>query len=787
MNAALTFFFGLFVLLLFAWYFLTNKEQTQRWLGTTLALLLCAFCIDSFLPFEKKIHLGLDLQGGTSFLVRLVPPVVEEGGPPRAISPEMQEQAVEVIRKRVDEFGVSEPVITKEGTDHILVQIPGLSTAQVETARQQLQKVAKLEFRLVHPNSDQLVRQIQAGTAFTPPGYVILTSIERRSGQPEKLLVKRRPELTGQDVAGARPVFEARGYEVSLRLTRAGAEAFRRVTRDNINNRLAIVLDNEVVSAPTIQSEIPNGEASITGNFTAEEAKNLASVMENPLQTPVAIDETRTVSATLGQDSIFRGIAAGLAGLAATLVFVLIYYRAAGLVAFMGLAVNGILLFGAMSLFGFVLTLPGIAGIILTIGMAIDSNVLIYERLREELEHGKSLRPAIDTAYRKAFSAIVDSNLTTLLKVAILFWLGSGPVKGFAITLTIGIIASMFSALMVTRNIFSWLIHLNWLKRISMLHLIKSKHYDFLGKWKIALIASAVLLITSFAAFGVRGSKMFNIDFTGGDSLLLRSSQAVADAQVRAQLEKIGLGNAVIQEESSQRNQETLHYVAIRAPYGDGQKILNQLKQSPETAALVVENSETVGPVMGSQLATTSLYALAIAFLGVMLYVAISFEFSFSVGTILAMTHDLIITLGIFVLTGRAFSLVTIGAILTVAGYSINDKIVVFDRIREGLRSGRRGTIRSLMNDSINETLSRTVLTSGVTLICMLSLWIFGGPVLDDFAFTNVIGVIVGTYSSIFIAAPIVLWWSNFRKGNLRTEVAKPQETGAKGKPVAAK
>ena len=323
-------------------------------------------------------------------------------------------------------------------------------------------------------------------------------------------------------MAGARPVFEQRGYEVSLRLTRTGAETFRRVTRDNINNRLAIVLDNEVVSAPNIQSEIPNGEAVITGNFTAEEAKNLASVMENPLQTPVAIDETRTVSATLGQDSIFRGIAAGLAGLAATLLFVLIYYRAAGLVAFIGLAVNGILLFGAMSLFGFVLTLPGIAGIILTIGMAIDANVLIYERLREELEHGKSLKPAIDTAYRKAFSAIVDSNLTTLLKVAILFWLGSGPVKGFAITLTIGIIASMFSALLVTRNVFGWALKFGLLKRVSMLHLIKSKSFDFLGKWRAALIASVIFLVASFAAFGLRGNKMFNIDFTGGDFLLVK-------------------------------------------------------------------------------------------------------------------------------------------------------------------------------------------------------------------------------------------------------------------------
>jgi len=542
-----------------------------------------------------------------------------------------------------------------------------------------------------------------------------------------------------------------------------------------------------VVSAPTIQSEIPNGQASITGNFTAEEAKNLASVMENPLQTPVAIDETRTVSATLGQDSIFRGIAAGLAGLAATLIFVLIYYRAAGLVAFIGLAVNGILLFGAMSLFGFVLTLPGIAGIILTIGMAIDANVLIYERLREELERGKSLKPAIDTAYKKAFSAIVDSNLTTLLKVAILFWLGSGPVKGFAITLTIGIIASMFSALLVTRNIFSWAVKLNLIKRISMLHLIKSQSFDFLGKWRPALIASLMLLAASIGAFGVRGGSMFNIDFTGGDFLLLKSPTELPEAEIRNQLGKIGLANAVIQEEAGQQQNQVAHFVSIRSPFSTADKIVGQLKQAFPNAGLTVERSEGVGPIMGTQLATTSLFALGIAIVGILIYVTIRFEFSFAVGTIVAMLHDLVITLGIFVMTGREFSLVMVGAILTIAGYSINDKIVVFDRIREGLRSGRKGSIQYLMNASINETLSRTILTSGVTLLCMLSLLFFGGPVLADFAFTNVVGVIVGTYSSIFIAAPIVLWWSNLHKRNLRQEVSKPKEELPKGKQVTAR
>jgi SecD/SecF fusion protein len=778
MSPTWTFLFGLFLLCLFAAYFLVEKEQTKRLLGTALTVLLCAFCIYSFYPPSAKIHYGLDLQGGSSFLIRLVPPK-DENGKPRAITSDMQQQAVEVIRRRVDQFGVSEPIITTQGSDRILVQIPGLDTARIDAAREQLQRVAKLEFRLVNPESSKLVPLIESGQTFTPPGYEILNG-KSASGSPQKYLVKKKSEVGGDKVTRAQARFEQRGYEVDLSFNAEGGKIFQRVTSQNIGNQLAIVLDGEVQSAPTIQTEISNNSASITGNFTAQEAQDLASALQNPLQTPVVIDETRSVSATLGQDSISRGLASGLAGLAATLIFVLIYYRTAGAVALIGLAVNGILLFGAMSLFGFVLTLPGIAGVILTIGMAIDANVLIYERLREEMGAGKSLKASIDTAYRKAFSAIFDANLTTLLKVVILFWLGSGPVKGFAITLTLGIIASMFSALLVTRNIFGWLLHFNLMKRISMLHLISSKHFDFLGKWKLSVICSLILLIISGVAFALRGPSMFNLDFTGGDSLVLRSDRPISEAQVRGQLEKVGLGSVVIQQETSVRNQQTVHLISIRAPYGTGQKILGDLKTAPETSGLVIENSETVGPVMGAQLATTSLFALGIAFLGVMIYVAIRFEFSFSVGTIVAMIHDLIITLGIFVLTGRQFSLVTIGAILTVAGYSINDKIVVFDRIREGLHSGRRGTIRSLMNDSINETLSRTVLTSGVTLICMLSLWIFGGPVLDDFAFTNVVGVIIGTYSSIFIAAPIVLWWTNLRKGNLRHEVVRPRAQPAK-------
>jgi SecD/SecF fusion protein len=782
MNPTLTFFFGLLLLVLFGWYFLAEAERVKRLVGTALTVLLCAFCVDAFLPLSQKLHLGLDLQGGTSFLVRLVPPAGEDGKP-RAITPDMQEQAVEVIRKRVDQFGVSEPVITKQGSDRILVQIPGLDTAQIQDAKAQLQRVARLEFRLVHPNSAQLVPQIVAGQTFTPPGYVILNSVDRRNGQPQKYLVKRRPELTGDQVTRAQATFEQRGYEVALKFTPKGADIFRQVTRDNINQQLAIVLDGEVVSAPVIQSEIPNGQAVITGNFTAEEARNLASALENPLQTPVVIDEVHSVSATLGRDSIMGGVMAGLGGLAATLLFVLIYYRTAGLVAVIGLLVNGILLFGVMSLFNFVLTLPGIAGIILTIGMAIDSNVLIYERLREELEAGKGLKAAIEAAYSKAFSAIFDANVTTLITAGILFWLGTGPVKGFAVTLTVGIIASMFSALLVTRNVFRWALALNALKRITMLHLIRSKNFDFLGKRRIAIAGSLLLIVASIAAFAIRGQSALNIDFTGGDSLRLHTAKALTESQVRAELEKVNLGNVVIQREATGGNNAGGNYFEIRSPFQTSDKIVNQLQQGFPDAGITVERSEGVGPVIGSSLAWTSLKALGLGILGILIYVTIRFEFSFALGAIVALVHDVIITLGVFVLTGHELSLVVVGAVLTIGGYSINDTIVVFDRIREGFRAGRKGSTQTIMNASINETLSRTLLTSGVTLLCMLALWIFGGAVLADFAFTIVIGIVVGTYSSIFIASPIVLWWTNFRKGNLRKEVTRPRQKGTPSPP----
>ncbi|MFL6584432.1 MAG: protein translocase subunit SecF, partial [Chthoniobacterales bacterium] len=513
-----------------------------------------------------------------------------------------------------------------------------------------------------------------------------------------------------------------------------------------------------------------------TGRFGEQEARGLSSVLENPLQTPVSIEEERSVSPTLGMDSIRASIIAGLVGLAITLVGVMIYYRFLGVIASVSLLVNIVLLIGALTMFNFVLTLPGIAGIILTVGIAVDANVLIYERLREELALGKSLKIATQAAYDKAFSSILDANVTTLITAVILFWQASGPVKGFAISLTLGILASLFTALIVGRNAVAWFIDTDRVKKVSMLHLISSQHINFLGKGFLACMCSLALLIAGGSAFYMRGERNFGVDFRGGDLLTLSSAQAVSVHQVREALRPIHLDDAPIQ----QSQQAGKNYITIRSGLNTSETVQHQVTQALPQAGFKVEQSERVGALVGGELARSSLRALALGILGILIYVTMRFELSFAVGAIVALLHDVLMTVGVFALFGRELTLTMVGAVLTIAGYSINDTIVVYDRIREGLASGRKGSIEQIMNDSINQTLSRTILTSTVTAIPILCLFLFGGSVLRDFALAILIGVVVGTYSSIFIASPIVLWWTRARGGStssLRREVKQKAAT----------
>ncbi|PYL08570.1 MAG: protein translocase subunit SecDF [Verrucomicrobia bacterium] len=774
MTPAVTFFIGLAMLVLFGWYFATDQGLRKRLLAMTLMLLLAVFSIATIWPPQKKIALGLDIQGGTSFLVRLKP-----GDKP--ITKGMLDQAVEVIRKRIDVFGVSEPIISPVGADRILVQIPGLDTAKIQEARDQLSRVAKLEFRLVYPDNGERLKAIDQGKEVIPPEYRIETYKLQREGEKpveERLLVKKKADLAGDRVSSAGASYEKDGWVVHLRFDAEGAKKFGDITAANVHHRFAIVLDGVIQSAPVIQDAIYGGDAQITGRFTEEEARGLASVLENPLQTPVSIEEERSISPTLGLDSIRASVLAGLVGLAITLVCVAVYYKVPGLVANLALLINLILLIGAMTMFHFVLTLPGIAGIILTIGLSVDANVLIYERLREEMALGKSLKVALNTAYEKAFSSIFDANVTTLITAAILFWKATGPVKGFAIALTLGILASLFTALIVGRNCLSWFVDTGRLKRISMLHLISSQNINFLGKGFIACMCSLALLLAGATAFYLRGERNFGVDFRGGDLITLSAPHKIDIGQVRNALKPIGFADASIQEST----QGGKSYITVRTPLNTSDKVEKQIMQTLPSSGFKVEGSERVGALVGGELAKSSLIALGLGILGILIFVTFRFELSFAVGAIVALLHDVLMTVGMFALLGRELTLTMVGAVLTIAGYSINDTIVVYDRIREGLASGRRGTIEEIMNSSINQTLSRTILTSTVTLIPILCLFLFGGAVLRDFSLAIIIGVVVGTYSSIFIASPIVLWWTRARGGResaLRREITEKAATAA--------
>jgi len=766
MSPILTFFAGLLLLMLFGWYFATEHGLRKRLIATVLTALLVVFSILTIYPPQKKIALGLDIQGGTSFLIRLV-------GANQEDAKGMLDQAVEVIRKRVDYFGGGEPIISPVGNDRILVQIPGLDTTKIQEARTQLSRVAKLEFALVHPQNEELVRKIEAGESIIPPDHRVLVykfSTAKDETREEKLLVRKRPDLTGDRITSAFAGYQNE-WQVNLEFDAEGAKQFDDLAAAHFQQRFAILLDGEVQSAPSINARYFGGRAQISGGRMGEtEARNLASVLENPLQTPVSIEEERSVSPTLGADSVRSSVLAGLVGLLITMIAVLAYYRLLGLIANIVLLTNLLLLMGALTMFNFVLTLPGIAGIILTIGMAVDANVLIYERLREELALGKSLRIALEAGYDKAFSSILDANVTTLITAIILFWQATGPVKGFAISLTLGIVASMFAVLIVGRTATSWLVDTGRVKKITMASLIKPQKFDFMRGGGIATLLSVVVLLICGVVFGMRGEKNFGVDFRGGDLLTLSTDTSVNVADVRKTLEPLKLADASIQKSE----QAGRSYITIRSELNTSDAINARITEAMPDARFKAEGSERVGALVGGELARSSLMALGLGLLGILIYVTFRFELSFAVGAIVAVVHDVLMTVGIFSLLGRELSLTLVGAILTIAGYSINDTIVVFDRIREGLGRGQRGSIVQIMNDSINATLSRTVLTGGATLIPIACLFLFGGTVLRDFALAILLGVLVGTYSSIFIASPIVLWWTKMRSGSasaLRHEV----------------
>jgi SecD/SecF fusion protein len=730
-----------------------------------------------------KIKLGLDLQGGTEFLVSLDTNhlvEVDTNGNKTAMRTDekvrMVTQAAEVLRHRVDNLGVAEPVIQPVGEDHIMIQLPGLSQAAQDEAKKNIQKAAFLEFRLVHPNSEQLLKE-----GIIEPGYQVLTMKRKdQNGKPviDSYLVQKKLAngLTGKYIKRAFPNRDPMGApEIDFRFDSEGAEKFAQVTREHVHEQLAIVLDGELYTAPVIQGEIPNGSGVINGgSMDINEAISIANVLENPLETPVHIDEIRQVDPTLGKDSIKSGIQAAIAGTLLVALFMALYYHRCGVIADIAMILNLVILLGVMCSIGTTLTLPGIAGIVLTVGMAVDANVLIYERLREELAQGKSMRGAISAAYSRAFSTIFDSHTTTLISAIILIYLGTGPVKGFGVTLTIGVALSLFTSLVITRLIFNFLLARNWLNRIGMAHIIKNPNWDFM-KWAAYAFATSWLIIAIGISYGVfvRGHKVMGVDFAGGDALRMSYSEKVDVEKVRTALTTAKITDTQIQYQKG-ADRDMLEVVV---PSGVGSAATNALNTAFPAAKFQVMGNDAVGPTVGDEIRKSAIIASFLSLLGILFYVALRYEFSFSVGAVLAVIHDVLMTLGIFFLSGRQLSGPMVAAVLTIIGFSVNDTIVIFDRIREDLKLGVRGSFKDVMNVALNQTLSRTLITSGTVFIATGCLYVWGGGVINDFAFTFLVGIITGTYSSIYIASALVLWWHKGQRPKSGTQVAMQQTT----------
>ncbi|MDD4340903.1 MAG: protein translocase subunit SecD [Kiritimatiellae bacterium] len=802
------------------------KASIWKWLILVVAT---AWSVALVTPPKDKVKLGLDLQGGTSYTLEIDTSQGLEGSVADA-----RDRALEVIRNRVDSMGVAEPNIYPDGEKRIVVQIPGMKAEDRARASANIRKAAFLQFRMVHPKNDDLVANLfrdrlvpdgyeqvalpslgqgeywqrigappseeerEALREFEgKPGYDLLLTREIVNGDTyfRPYYVSRKEELTGDSLKSANVgygQFNQKNVEISF--DAKGRRIFGKVTADhapggaknpdpNGRHYLGIVLDGTLYSAPFIRTSIPGGQAVIEGNFTLEEARDLALVLRaGALPAPLRVLEERSVDPTLGVDSIQSGWRAAAIGFTSVGIFMVLYYHFAGLVAVLALLLNLVLLpLGMIITAGFfgliggagmgssattlpVLTLPGIAGIVLTVGMAVDANVLIFERIREEMRTGKRFSAAISAGYDKAFSTILDANITTLLTAIILFWQGSGPVKGFAITLSAGILASMFTAIVVTRLVFEALEERGLLRNLKMTQWVKETNINFMGRRGWAAAVSLILLAGSLAYGVYRGKDNFGVDFTGGQQLTLEFADKASVEDLRAALTEAGLANPAIQYQRSgaRENKEEVLVLKVASPVegeatSEGATALAVLAEQFGDNAYRLLQEDTVGPQVGKELQKSGLMALGLSLVGMIIYITIRFEFSFAIGSVVGLLHNVLITVGIYALLGRQLTMTSIAALLTVLGYSVNDTIVVFDRIRETrkLRGGRLDA--AVVNESINSTLGRTLLTSLTTLLSVGMLMVFGGGAIFDFALAIFIGVIAGTYASAFIAAPVML------------------------------
>ncbi|WP_331351170.1 protein translocase subunit SecD [Cellvibrio sp. UBA7671] len=699
---------------------------------------------------QNQLTLGLDLRGGSHLLLEVdTSELVANKNPAlhEQIVRDAVEQSLEVVRRRLDETGMVEPMITRQGSDSILVQLPGVNDPQ--HIRELLGTKARMTFHWAANEKSALLGKIISVQGDTPS---------------ERYQLEERVALEGKHISDARLAFNQETGEpvVTFKLNNEGARRFGDMTKHNIGRSLAIVLDDRVVTAPVIRSAIQGGSGEISGSFTSASANDLALLLRaGALPAPLKVIEERTVGPDLGSDAISMGISTGIVGALLVLAFMVGIYGRWGFIACVGLAVNIGLSFGVLSLLGATLTLPGIAGFILSIGMAVDANILINERIREETRRGEPAMAALRAGFQRAYSTILDSNVTSLIAISLLFLFGSGPVRGFAVTMAVGLLISMFTAISFTRLVMEWRVEKLGkqpliISGIKLLDRISENTIPFLRARFFGLVASAVLSFASVFLFFNPGLD-YGVDFSGG-TVIEVSAPDVGVADLRKSLQQQSAAQLAIQEFGAQG-----HYL-VRMPAQSAEDVANGTSvQAVKTAVLAISPDakfprvEMVGPRVSGDFGDATILAIILAGLGMLGYLWIRFESHFALAATLTLALDLTKTIGFFALAGVEFNLTAVAALLALIGYSVNDKVVVFDRIRENLRLTPNKPLVQLLNESITSTLTRTVFTSVTTFLALLPMAMAGGNAVASFSLPMLFGIVIGTSSSILIAAPILL------------------------------
>ncbi|KKC32395.1 protein translocase subunit SecD [Devosia psychrophila] len=694
--------------------------------------------------------------GGTNELAfgdspdgKLTVTLTEEGVSERMSS--LVAQSIEVIRKRVDELGTTEPSIQRQGTNRVLVQVPGFGDSQ--RLKDIISRTARLTFHMVYPG----LTASQAEAQGLPAGTMVLPS---QDGGSE--LLYEDIALGGESLVDAQPSYDQQRAMpvVSFKFDTRGAIAFGQITGKNVGQRFAIVLDNTVITAPVIQQPITGGSGQISGSFTTSTANDLAVLLRaGALPASLDVIEERTVDASLGADSIQHGITAGVIAAVLVIGFMIAAYGLWGVFANVSLILNIVLIFAALSMLGATLTLPGIAGIVLTIGLAVDANVLIYERMREEQRSGKSPIQAINAGFERAWGTIIDSHLTQLIVAIVLYFLGSGPVQGFAVTLGLGILTSLFTSYWVT----SYQVQA-WFRRVRP-KVLKIQHFRFIPDgtkipfMKISRYVIAFSIIASVLSLGSAYFKGFNlgIDFVGGTAIVIQHQGGPADAgAVRELLDGLNLGEVQVQGFGTPED------VLVRIQAQEGgqdadQVAVSKVRDALATESYTVRSTEAVSGTVSGELAWKGGIAVIISLIAILIYIWFRFEWQFALAAVTTTTHDVIMTIGLYSLTGLEFNLTSIAAVLTLVGLSLNETVVVSDRVRENLRKHRKMPLPELIDLSINQTIVRTTITQFTVFLALIPLVIFGGEVIRSFTIAMTFGCLVGMYSSIIVNGPILI------------------------------